>query len=67
MNYKTITYQKVKNLGNYESERLEMTIELNEGENPLTCAEALRLDVNYILNQPVPDLKPLSKEVKEDF
>ncbi|MBW4567698.1 MAG: hypothetical protein KME31_06630 [Tolypothrix carrinoi HA7290-LM1] len=67
MNYKTITYQRVKNLGNYESERLEMTIELNEGENPLTCADALRLDVNYILNQTVPDPKPLSKKVEEGF
>lgn len=29
MKVKTITYQRVKNLGNYESERLELTAEVD--------------------------------------
>ena len=34
MEVKTITYQRVKNLGNYESERLELTVELSEDDKP---------------------------------
>lgn len=33
MKYKTIAYQRVKNLGNYESERLELTAEVDEDED----------------------------------
>jgi hypothetical protein len=33
MKFKTITYQRVKNLGNYESERLELSVELNEDDD----------------------------------
>jgi hypothetical protein len=33
MNIKTITYQRVINLGNYESKRLEMTADISEGED----------------------------------
>lgn len=33
MKVTTITYQRVKNLGNYESERMEMTIELDDDED----------------------------------
>ena len=33
MEVKTITYQRLKNLGNYESERMELTAELNENDD----------------------------------
>ena len=33
MQIKTITYQRVLNLGNFESKRLEMTVELSEDDN----------------------------------
>lgn len=33
MQIKTITYQRVLNLGNYESKRLEMTAEIDEGDD----------------------------------
>ncbi|WP_414579613.1 hypothetical protein [Anabaena sp. CCY 9402-a] len=33
MQIKTITYQRVLNLGNYESKRLEMTAEIYEGDD----------------------------------
>ena len=33
MKIKTITYQRVKNLGNYESERIELSAELSENDN----------------------------------
>lgn len=40
MEVKTITYQKVKNLGNYESERLEMTVEVDI-EDPVAIENAV--------------------------
>lgn len=54
MKYKTITYQAVKNLGNYESERLEMTVELDGSEaiSPGNAALLLRQLVNNILDSP---------------
>jgi len=33
MQIKTITYQRVVNLGNYESKRLEMTAEISESDD----------------------------------
>jgi hypothetical protein len=53
MKIKTISYQRVKNLGNYESERLEMFAELDEDEDPDTVAVQLRLHVNSILDKRV--------------
>ena len=50
MNVKTITYQKVKNLGNYESERLEMTIELDPSDDADDSAKALIAKVQHLLN-----------------
>ena len=60
MEVKTITYQRVKNLGNYESERIEMTAEIYEDESPAEAAEnlkeivleALDIDVNPEENEP---------------
>ena len=50
---KTITYQKVKNLGNYESERLEMSAQVDEDDEPFLVASELRLMVNQLLDEPV--------------
>ncbi len=33
MKYKTITYQRVLNLGNYENKKLELSAELDDGED----------------------------------
>lgn len=52
MKITTITYQVVKNLGNYESERLEMSAQLEEGEDPEEAALKLRQRVNLLLNEP---------------
>lgn len=42
MQYKTITYKRVKNLGNYQSEHLEMTIELDETDDVWNATNQLR-------------------------
>ena len=56
MNIKTITYQRVKNLGNYESERMEMTIELDDGDSVEIAIALLKSKVEQALgiedNQP---------------
>jgi hypothetical protein len=49
MKIKTVTYKRVKNLGNYQSETLEMVAEIDDGENPTRATESLRNQVNAIL------------------
>lgn len=50
MQIKTVTYQRVKNLGNYESERLEMTAEIASDENPELSAIELKALVDRLLH-----------------
>lgn len=55
MKFKTITYQRVKNLGNYESERLELSVELNEDDDVDDAIALLKFKVEKVLeenNQP---------------
>ena len=52
MKITTITYQAVKNRGNYESERLEMTALVEDGESPHEAALLLRQQVNVWLEEP---------------
>lgn len=61
MKITTITYQAVKNLGNYESERLEATAEIEEGENRDDAALELRQWVNLTLDAP-----PIMGKPQED-
>lgn len=49
MKIKTITYQRVKNLGNYESERLEASADLPEGEDFFAAFILLKHDVEVAL------------------
>ena len=50
MKYKTITYQRVKNLGNYESKRLELTAELDENDELEVAIEILKGKVEIALD-----------------
>lgn len=45
-----ITYQRVKNLGNYESERLEIEVETNEKENYESKVKEMKKFVEKNLN-----------------
>lgn len=49
----SISYQKVKNLGNYESERLEATATVGEDEDVVLAARQLRAFVEFQLDAPV--------------
>lgn len=43
MKFKTISYHKVFNLGNYSNEKIGVEIEVGEDENPVEChAEAVK-------------------------
>lgn len=66
MKITTISYQAVKNLGNYESERLEATADVEEGETPDDAALKLRQWVNLQLIEPVRYGKP-QEDPPEDF
>lgn len=57
MKVKIITCQQVKNRGNYESERLEMTVEIEEWENVDEAAQQLRYKINSILGIPLKEPK----------
>ena len=49
MKYKTITYQRVKNLGNYESERLELSVELDENDDEAVAIASIKSKVEQAL------------------
>lgn len=67
MEIKTIIYQKVKNLGNYESQRMEMIAELEEDDNVDQCVAELKnkvenaLGLNQSQSKPEPEPKPATK------
>ena len=67
---KSISYQKVKNLGNYESERLEATATISEDESASEAASQLRAFVEFQLEttvSPFPDEhNPLFDNVPAD-
>lgn len=54
MRLSSVTYSRTRNLGDYNSARLEATVEVNEGESG---AEAIRLAKEFVhkgLGIPVP-------------
>lgn len=67
MKITTISYQAVKNLGNYESERLEVNADVEEGEDPKDAVLKLRQFVHEQISRVVrrqdPDYNPLSDEL----
>ncbi|KJH72941.1 hypothetical protein UH38_05255 [Aliterella atlantica CENA595] len=52
MKITSISYQAVRNLGNYESERLEATAEVALGDDPIETVRSLRLFVHEQLDAP---------------
>ncbi len=54
MEIKTITYKRVKNLGNYQTETLEATATLEEDDHPETSAQNLMMFVRLQLYPPEP-------------
>ena len=60
MKVKTVTYKRVKNLGNYQTETLEMTAEIDDWEDYTEAAETLRTRVNRILFPDTPPSSPNS-------
>ncbi len=48
MKYKTITYQRVVNLGNYESHRLEITAEIDTSDEDILNDAIFELAVTVI-------------------
>lgn len=49
MKVKEVRYQRVKNLGNYESARLELVAELNEDDDVTEAIANLKATVNLHL------------------
>jgi hypothetical protein len=57
MPIKSITYKRIKNLGNYESKTLEATSIVNEGGDPVKELEEL---IAFVENKLFPPLPPTS-------
>lgn len=55
MIYKTLTYGRTKNLGNYQSERLDVSAELEETDDPVEVLEELKKFVLTSLYPPEPE------------
>ncbi|WP_009632455.1 hypothetical protein [Synechocystis sp. PCC 7509] len=58
----SISYQKVKNLGNYESERLEATATVGEDESVTEAVKPLRAFVDGQLTSNEDKVTPLDDE-----
>lgn len=54
MKIKEIRYKRVKNLGNYESETLELLAELNDNNNLMEAIDQLKEDAREALDIPDP-------------
>ena len=55
MKITTVTYQRVKNLGNYESKRLEISAELDDADDVTEAITTLKQKVREGLNIPEPN------------
>ena len=55
MKIKEIRYKRVKNLGNYESETLELLAELNDNNNLMEAIDQLKEDAREALDIPDPE------------
>ena len=58
MKYTTITYHRKKNLGNYETEDITLTAELDEDDDCQSAIEVLKHDAREALgiDQPEPEV-----------
>lgn len=75
MEIKTITYQRVLNLGNYESKRLEMTAEMSPGDDldfetgvlMEMVERKLREDASQKIEQEIRQLKQELRELQQQI
>ncbi len=55
---KTITYKRIHNLGNYNTEHLEMSAEIDIHDDELQCSQDLKEKVELALGLVKPEPKP---------
>lgn len=66
MKYKEVRYQRVKNLGNYESERMELVAEVAEGDDIGSAIASLKERVERSLFPEDFEMRPVSFEEPEE-
>jgi chromosome segregation ATPase len=66
MKFQAITYQRIKNLGNYESERIEISAELEDGDDKDEAMAQLRSWVGrqLSLRAEVQDLRDQKRDLR---
>ena len=57
MKVKTITYKRIHNMGNYNTQHLEMMAELDEGEDIQESANRLKIEVETALGLNKPSVE----------
>ncbi|MBD2609599.1 hypothetical protein H6G81_35195 [Scytonema hofmannii FACHB-248] len=67
MPIKSITYKRIKNLGNYESKTLEATSIVNENDDPYEELETLIAMVENELFPPLPPTSDTEHPNEPDF
>lgn len=75
MQFKTITYQRVLNLGNYESKRLEMTADIGENDDyeaatgilMKTVEQKLREDASKEFRKQILDLEARKENLLDEI
>ena len=74
MQVKTVTYQRVLNLGEYNSKRLELYADVKEGEDSeaatrklmLEVEEKIREDIEKSIVQKIENLRALERELRAE-
>lgn len=66
MQIKTLTYRRIKNLGNYQSETIEVTAELDEADDLTEKFEQLRTWTLTRLGE-LPSENLMEEDLTQDF
>lgn len=64
MKIEVITYKRIKNLGNYETEAMEVSASLEEEDLPEDVAENLKL---FVYNQLYPPIADKATQMTDGF
>jgi len=67
MEIKTITYKRTNNLGNYNSEHLQMFAELDEHDNTQDATKQLIAEVETALGLQIVERQPIKDNDNIDF
>ncbi len=66
MKAKEISLNLTRNLGNYETARMAVTYEINEGDDVVDCFRSAQMEINEAFDELFPDYHGLQVESEPD-